>query len=282
VERSEKHESPQLQRALALAEEGDWDSAVEVLREALDADPDDPYTLCWLGVAEMEVGSESVAFERFRRCLAMDPTDPNLLATAGSALAQLDDPAAEAALRSAALLGPDLALTRMLYGAYLVREGLFDQGLEELAVARELAPEDPVVRAELGVALSLNARQSEAIDQLEEGARLDPGNAWIRGLLGLELYVADQPVEAAGELSEAARLLPHDSEMHVLAALAAHRAEAPDYAFERLEHARMAAGPDDLPLVLEAEEAMDSDDAVREFLDDLAAASLRRRRLARP
>ncbi|NIU80224.1 MAG: hypothetical protein GWN71_43835, partial [Gammaproteobacteria bacterium] len=63
------------------------------------------------------------AYERFKQALAQKPEDPHLLATAGAGLAAFDDPEAESALRTAAILAPDVAATRLAYGAYLSREG---------------------------------------------------------------------------------------------------------------------------------------------------------------
>jgi Tfp pilus assembly protein PilF len=61
--------------------------------------------------------------------------DPQLLALAGAGLAAFDDPEAEPTLRAAALTGPDLAVTRLHYGAYLSREGMFVEALEQLEAA---------------------------------------------------------------------------------------------------------------------------------------------------
>jgi hypothetical protein len=56
-------------------------------------------------------------------------------------LAAFDDPDAEPALRAAALSGPNVAIARLQYGAYLAREGMFEAAFENLQAARELDPE---------------------------------------------------------------------------------------------------------------------------------------------
>ena len=71
-----------------------------------------------------ELGLDGMAYERFKRALALDPADPYVLATAGNGIAAFDDPDAERALRAAAVTAPQLPLARMMYGAYLSREGL--------------------------------------------------------------------------------------------------------------------------------------------------------------
>ena len=74
----------------------------EHLRAVLIDSPEDAAVLCWLGVAEREMGMEGVSYERFRACLATEPTDPHILAMAGNGLARFDDPEAESVLRTAA------------------------------------------------------------------------------------------------------------------------------------------------------------------------------------
>ena len=112
-----------LERALSLSGEDDWQGAADLLRDYLGDFPEDPAVHCSLGVAERELGMGGIAYERFRTALALAPTDPYVLATAGNGLAAFDDPDAEQALRAAALTAPDVAMTRLMYGAYLSREG---------------------------------------------------------------------------------------------------------------------------------------------------------------
>ncbi len=153
-----------LERARSKADEGDWEATADLLRDALGDFENEAAVHCWLGVAERELGMEGIAYERFKRALALDPTDPYVLATAGNGVAAFDDPDAERALRTAALTAPGVALTRLMYGAYLAREGFLDQGLEELRAASALDPDDPQIAYELGVAYALGGRTDEAAD----------------------------------------------------------------------------------------------------------------------
>jgi Flp pilus assembly protein TadD len=132
-----------LPQMLDLERKGDWEGVVRELQEALESEPEDPALLCWLGVAERELGLPGSGYDRFKEALARDPQDPVVLATIGNGLARLDDPNAEAALRSAAVMAPDLLLARTLFGAYLSREGLFEDAMRELDAASALDSEDP-------------------------------------------------------------------------------------------------------------------------------------------
>jgi tetratricopeptide (TPR) repeat protein len=273
-----------LGRALVLGDEGDWEAMALLLADGLEADPDDPYLLCWLGVAERELGNEGAAYERFKQTLAQRPDDPHLLATAGAGLAAFDDPEAESALRTAAILAPEVAATRLAYGAHLSREGYLDDALKELEAAAELDPADGVVSTERGVAFALAGKLDEAVDAFEEAARLTQDDGWPRVLSGLVLIESARLEEGAGELVNGARLRPDDVEAQLLAALAAAAIGWDDLAVEMIERARQIATGLDAATVEEADDRiLEGPDAARRFLlDSVAPGALRDRLMARP
>ena len=273
-----------LQRALSLGDEDDWAGMAEVLRSGLESFPGDAYVLCWLGVAEEELGLEGVAYERYKQALSAGPEDPHLLATAGTALARFDDPDAESVLRAAAVMAPEFPLARWMYGAYLSREGLLDQAMEELTAAAELAPEEPVVAVEMGVALALKGEMDAAIDAFSRATSLDPNDGWPRVLLGLVLCEVDRMDEAAGDLSAGAHLRPEDFEAQLLAALAACAVGWDDTAYEMVERARQVALSGDLSEVEEVAERVEAGAARSlEFLvTTMVPGTLRERLMVRP
>ena len=273
-----------LGQALALGQEGDWEGMATQLKEAVEELPDDPYLLCWLGVAERELGLSESAYHRFKEALAQEPGDPLILATAGNGLAHFDDPDAEAALRSAAIMAPDLPLARWMFGAYLSREGLFQDALRELTAAAELAPEDPVILYELGAALALMGRMEAALDPLTRSMDLDAGEGWGQVVLGLVEAELDRMDEAARDLSEGARLRPHDVEAQMVAALAAEAAGWHDLAYEMLERGRQGSVHGDLTLLEEVELRLgEGPDSAKVFLiQEVLPGTLRERLMHRP
>jgi len=273
-----------LQKSLTRADEGEWEDVAEILREGLSDHPDDPYVLCWLGMAERELGLEGIAYERFRRALAQQPEDPVLLATAGNALAEFDDPEAELALRTAAMIAPELPQARWMYGAYLVRAGLVEKGVEELEAALRLDPEDPVIHLELGVARLLGDDLAGAAHWFGSSAELDPGDGWSLILLGLAWLELDELEEGARALEEGARLRPEDLDAQVLAALSLAAEGREDAALEMLERARLGAEGMDEALVFEVEERMEEgpSSALRFLRTSVGPSSLRERAMQRP
>lgn len=273
-----------LERAHSLADEGDWEGMAETLREHLADFEEDPAVHCWLGVAERELGLTGPAYERFKRALALDPTDPYVLATAGNGIATFDDPDAERALRLAAVTAPQLPLARMLYGAYLSREGLLEQALAELTAARDLDPDEPEVMYEVGVAYALAGRLDEAADALADAVRLDPENGWVRVVFGLVLLEADRMEEGTGELVSGARLRPDDVDAQLTAALASAAIGNEDTAYEMIERARMQATDVDLELVTSVEDRVDAgaEAAAAGLEEDFVPDQLRTRLQERP
>jgi tetratricopeptide (TPR) repeat protein len=256
----------------------------ELLREHLAEHEKEPAVHCWLGVAERELGMEGVAYERFRCSLALSPEDPYVLATAGNGVAAFDDPDAELALRTAALMAPDIPLTRLMYGAYLAREGFVADGLRELEAARGLDAADAQIAYELGVGRYLSGDVGGSVDALGDAVTLAPEDGWPRVVFGLVLLEADRFEEAVGELAEGARLRPEDVEAQLAASLAAAATGAEGIAYEMLERARIRSDDEDSVLVAAAEDRVDSGpEAARALLmEELAPDLLRRRLQVRP
>lgn len=273
-----------LQEAMALGEEGRWEDMARLLTDATHNEEEpDAYLLCWLGVAERELGNETAAYEAFKRCIAADPVDPNLLAMAGSGLAAFHDPEAERALRAAALTGADVAFTRLSYGAYLAREGVFEEAIEHLGAAVRLEPDDPGAQSELGIAYALKGDHEKAAGAMERTLELAPDDSWTRLLLGLIYTELEDWEQAAEALVQAAEERPEDGEAQILAALAAATVGWDDAAQDVLARAEYAAEGVDPDLITEAEEAVESGRSqARELLVDTLAPAALHERLAQP
>lgn len=266
--------------AASLGEQDRWDMAYTLLVDAVDTHGDDALLLCWSGLAAQRLGEEAEAYEWFRRALAQDPQDPFILAAAGNGLAALDDPAAAAALRTAALTAPEYAFARTAYGAYLSREGLFEEAVRELEAARGLAPEDASVHTELGIALYLGGRAADGLDALEEALGLDAADAWLRSLVGLAMVEAGRGEEGAEQLHQAAAERVEDVEVQLLAALAMAAEGWADPAWEALARAEAAADSSDRELISEVEDRLEAgDEAAAELLRENLGPSLLRERL---
>ncbi|MGQ0813430.1 MAG: tetratricopeptide repeat protein [Gemmatimonadota bacterium] len=272
-----------LGQALALGEDGRWPEMAQLLGAALRDAPDDPFVLCWLGVAEREMGRDGVAYEYFKQTWQQDPLDPHILAICGAGLAAFDDPDAEAALRAAALTGPDVPIARLHYGAFLARAGVYDQALDHLNAAAELDPDDPAIQGELGIVHALKGDYRRAATAMEAALERAPDDSWTRLLLGL-VYLQQGAIEdAAEQLLQAADERSDDAEAQILAALAAAAAGWQDAAQNTIARAEFAIEGADSELIEEAREQIeDGAEAAREFLEDAVAPGAFRDRMTQP
>jgi predicted Zn-dependent protease len=267
-----------LAEASRMVEDGDEQEAFDLLLELERDNAEDPVLLCMLGTLADHLGADGMAVDFFRRCLAQDPADPQILVAAGAGLAGSGDPAAEPALRLAAVTAPGLPLARMQYGAYLSRVGLVPQALEELLAARSLDPDDARIRRELGIAFLLNNQVAEALEELESAAASDPEDADLRLLFGLVLIADGDTARAAEELFPLAETLSEDSEAQVLFALLFAHENWEDEGWLALSRAESAADRADPAVVQELEEALETgEEAVRPLLEEFAASALRLR-----
>lgn len=272
-----------LSEALELGEEERWAEMAELLGAVLRDAPDDPIVLCWLGVAERELGRDGVAYEYFKRCWQEDPIDPHVLAICGAGLAAFDDPDAEAALRAAALSGPDVPIARLHYGAYLSRSGMHDQALEHLKAAVELDPDDPTIRGEIGIAHALKGDYRSAATAMETALEQAADDSFTRVLLGLVYLQLGELEDAAEQLLQAAEERTDDAEAQVLAALAAAAAGWEDAAQNTIARAEFASEGMDNEMIEEAREQIDDGpEAAREFLDEEIAPYALRDRMTQP
>jgi Flp pilus assembly protein TadD len=270
-------------RVAEMGEDERWEEAYALLLDAWDDHAEAPQYLCWLGISAQRTGLESEAYDHFRRSLALEPSDPFVLAACGSALSTLDDPAAEAALRTAALIAPDFAFARAAYGAYLAREGLLADAVTELEAARALAEDDPAVRSDLAIAYLLAGRATDGLAELEEALARADHDSWLRALYGMSLADAGRGEEGAEQLHRASLEREDDVEVQVVAALAAAAQGWEDEGWAALARAEAAAEALDRGVVEEAEERLElGPEAAEAFLrQELLPVVLRERLLQR-
>lgn len=267
--------------AQQLGVEGRWEEARAMLLEAVEERGDHPLLLCWAGIASQHLGEDGQAYELFRAALSSSPEDPFVLAAAGTGLAAFDDPDAEPALRAAAVTHPQFAFARSAYGAYLAREGLFMEAIQELEAAAGLAPEDAEVALDLAVARLQAGDLARGIQGLEEVVGLRGDDSWARAVLGLAHAAAGAGEEAAEVLHQASLERPEDVEVQLAAALAAAAQGWEDEAQRALAAAEAAAESLDAELIDEVQEAVDEgEQAADELLRDSMAPSVLRERLS--
>lgn len=268
-----------LLEAERLSEAGADAEALDLLLAAEPGNAEDPTLLCMIGALAAQLGAEGMAVDYFTRCVSLNPTDVEVLILAGAGLAAAGDPGAEPVLRLAALTAPTHAVARMQYGALLVRNGLLEQGIEELETSRSLDPDEPETRRYLGIGYLMQGRTSEALAELEMAAENSGEDGEMRLLWGLALLENDQLSAAAEVLYPLGEAMSQDGMVQLLLALTYSLQGWEEEAWVAFSRAEGAEPGIDAATLREAEDALSQgDEAVRDLLlDQLAPASLRER-----
>ncbi len=199
-------------------------------------------------------------------------------------MARFDDPDAETALRTAAITAPELPFARAMYGAYLAREGMVDQALDQLQAAAELAPDDSDVLGELAAAQALAGRHEAAAENYLRAWELRQEDGWPRAMAGLAELEEGRLEEALGDFQVAGSLRPDDVELALLLALTAGACDRPELALQALEGGRLNADAEERPEVEAVDDRLDDGaEACRLFLlEEYAPGVYRRRLMLRP
>ena len=146
-----------------------------------------------------------------KRRVEKDPGDPVAQNDLGWALRQAGDArGAEAALREAVKLKPDLSQAHSNLSVVLLDKRELDESLVEARKAVELDPKSPIFRVVLGNALAEKGDWKKAADEYKLATTFRPDYQNAHYHLGRALYQDGQLLAAKEELAAALQLDPND------------------------------------------------------------------------
>jgi len=256
------------EKAHRLYNDGDYDGALEMLREGLSLYPNAVELYVGLGYARLAREEFAWARRSFHQALGLDPTHEDGLVGMGEVLLKLGEHArAFACFREVQEMGFDEDVELMLtMGRALYREGLYAQAQDIFSKTVSVRPDFAETVAALAYCLHRMGDEVEASRHLRRALRLDPDLHEARIYLGHLLYDRGD-WEAA--LREFERVSPqnHWDSLAVWRIIELKRAlwemEAGDSRLipweERLEELESALDPVDL-LLAEIEASAMSDD----------------------
>ena len=155
-------------RAIEAHRRGDLDAAEGDYRAALDAAPEHPYALHYLGVVDYQRGRPADALPRLTAAVALLPAEPEFHNNLGLALAALDrHDEAIAAHRRALALQPDHAGAWTNLGLALTAANALDDAIAAFDRALELAPTLTEARFNRALALLAAGRFAEGFRDYE-------------------------------------------------------------------------------------------------------------------
>jgi TolB-like protein/Tfp pilus assembly protein PilF len=111
--------------------------------------------------------------------------------------------AALSEFRRALELNPNDETAHHLYGEYLIRIGLTQEGMRELSAALKLSPGAIASNQDLGTAYYALRRYDQAIEQYQKTLQLDPNFAICHAFLGMAYAAKGLHAQAVAELQKA-------------------------------------------------------------------------------
>jgi tetratricopeptide (TPR) repeat protein len=174
------------ERAHKLYDEGDYDAALETLKEGIRLYPNSVELFVGLGYARLAREEFAWAREAFEKAIVLDPEHEDALVGLGEVVLRLGRRAEALALfqrvRQLAS-GDDLELLLSI-GRALYREEMFEEAREAFAEAATVRPDSAEAAAALGYTLHRLGESSAARRLLRRAVKLDPTHHEARVYLG--------------------------------------------------------------------------------------------------
>ena len=195
-----------------------FDAAINVSREAIRLQPDDPLLRTIMGIALSERGRLDEAVAQYYEAIRLKPAAASVHADVGRARheqGRLDDAIAE--LREAIRLQPNDHTTHISLARALDSRGQTDEAVIALREAIRLQPDHASAHFHLGVVRFRQARVDDALAEFREAIRLKPGVAAAHNEVGAILCDFKRDYDGAiAAFREAIRLEPDDVISQVL------------------------------------------------------------------
>src|SRR5690606_1151094 len=183
------------------------DEAREVLRTAVERDPED--ALAWARLAELEqmFGALGAAQDAAERAVALAPELARTQMVLGfAALTRIDIGQATAAFERAIALDSANPLPRLGLGLAKIRRSDLAEGRHEIEIAAALAPNDALIRSYLGKAYFEEKRDDLANEQYAIAQDLDPLDPTAFLYEAIKQQTENRPGEALRNLQRSIEL----------------------------------------------------------------------------
>ena len=208
----------ELGRAAVLRKAGQAETAVEVLQQLAESDPDSAVVQATLGDTLRGLEQFADANAAYTRALDLyGPTDRArwfVLYTRGITLHQLDQwPAAQADFRASLALNPGQAQVLNYLGYSLVEKGEnLDEALGMIEQAVAAQPDNGAIVDSLGWVYFQLGRYDEAVVQMERAAALEPVDPVVNDHLGDVYWAVGRVTEAQFQWRRALSFDPEEAE----------------------------------------------------------------------
>jgi tetratricopeptide (TPR) repeat protein len=201
--------------ALALANEGKTEEAIQEYRAALGEDPEDFQSHNNLGALYVSLGRYTDAIREYEEALRLEPGKAEILSNLGIAWFQIGktDEAMKLFARALAI-NPECVQAYNNRASALERLGRGEEAIADYRRVAAIKPGSDEAHYNLGLALGGKGAYGEAIDEYREAIRLHPGSAYARNNLGNALAALGRNEEAAKEFERALTINPLLADAH--------------------------------------------------------------------
>jgi predicted TPR repeat methyltransferase len=192
--------SDALALAIYLHRSEQWDDAQLLYRRILEAAPEQPDALHFLGVLSHQRGRSEAAIDLIERSIALDPQHADRYNNLGNVLVEIGRlPEATEAYEKAIDLQPGHADAYNNLGTVLRAQGRYDDAAVAYQKAIELNPDHIDAYNNFGNLLSSRGMVREAVAYYCKAITLIPNHPQARKLLGIAYYTIGQ-VDAAAQV----------------------------------------------------------------------------------
>ena len=194
---------------------GNYDEALKEKERAVELDSQNPRYLSSLSSTQQEVGQLEQALASIQKAISLKSDESLYYSELGFILQDMErHEEAVKAYQSAIELSPDDAFYHDLLGGALAKSGRMEEALSALQNAVSLNPTDPFLHYDLGSHLHDMERYEEALSEKQAAVTLDPSDPLYHNGLGETLYALGNYDDALSEKREAVLLKPTDPYYH--------------------------------------------------------------------
>ncbi len=202
--------------------EGDYQTAVKRINEAIEHDPDNPTNvllLSNLGILYNYLDQDSLALEALDRANLMAPSMTVVLVNRAKLRLKMGDDK-EAYEDFGKVIARDSTNTEVLFyhGMMALYSGKQKEAQSDFRVLENIAPKGRETAIALSSLYSMTGRDAEAIPYLQELVEIDPQPEYYANLASCYIMI-DHLSEASALLSEAMGKFPDDPELYLYRAL---------------------------------------------------------------
>ena len=198
-----------LERAQLLLDQNRYRDAETYIRQALEQDPDNDYTLALLGRCYINNKRFDEGIEVVQQAIASNPAQSFYYYLLGFAYYQKNGAAAaKKNLEKAIQLNPYAAEYFGLLSHVLLEEKRFEEALDKANEGLALEADNITCLNARSIALNKLKRSEDAFDTMLTALSQDPDNDVTHNVVGWNLLERGKDREAAGHFMEALRLNP--------------------------------------------------------------------------